>query len=572
MSRLDTPFMNLRCILISGWSLVAPILGASPAPQPPVPVVTSEKFMVGRLPNNTLVGVFQRSAEGRQEIAAQYSKDNGRTWGESETLVKLPTGPGSFVPPMVLVDNTGELHLVFMRDLEQVKQPPPIEPGILTGQLLGQRIDIWYTRSTNARKEWKTPHAIWQGYTGALNSIIQMNNGRLLLPFSARTSRNWTRPPDGSAAFSDAGEYDSLVIFSDDGGNTWRASNLLRVPSQGGESYGGVEPVLLQLKDDRVWMLIRTQRGRFWQSFSEDGATWSAAEPSIITSSDSPAGLARLDDKRIVLFWNDCQRYPYAFGGRQVLHAAISNDEGKTWRGYREAARDPKRNEPRPKNGDFGTAYPYPTVVNEGNVIYRTGQGEGRQLLMRLDPEWLLETSQKSDFVHGQNEWHIFGTKGVEFVPHPDRTEEKILSICKTEPDWPAGAVWNFPSGLRGSLRLRLRINHAFQGGLIALTDHFSTPFDSEDRFYNLFNLWLTADGHLTGGSKLRPGKWHGLQLDWSCAKRECRLALDGKKVATLPLLHETTGVNYLRLRLTSEGTDNAGMMVEAVSVKVSSE
>src|SRR5262249_50068940 len=158
-------------------------------------------------------------------------------------------------PPMVLVDNAGELHLVFMRDLEQVKQPPPIEPGVLTGQLLGQRIDIWYTRSTKGRKEWKTPRAIWQGYTGALNSVIQMSKGRLLLPFSAKTSRNWTRPPDGPAAFSDAGEYDSLVIFSDDGGDTWRASNLLRVPSQGGESYGGVEPVLLELRDGRVWIL-----------------------------------------------------------------------------------------------------------------------------------------------------------------------------------------------------------------------------------------------------------------------------------------------------------------------------
>src|SRR5262249_11196035 len=145
-----------------------------------------------------------------------------------------------------------------------------------------------------------------------------------------------------------------------------------------------------------------------------------------------------------------------------------------------------------------------------------TGQGEGRQLLMRLDPEWLLETSQKADFVHGQDEWHIFGAKGVEFLADPDRSDAKVLCVCKTEADWPAGAVWNFPSGLRGSLKLRLLMNQNFQGGLIALTDHFSTPFDSEDKFYNLFNVWVSANGQFSGGGKLTPAKWHDLQFDWS--------------------------------------------------------
>jgi hypothetical protein len=184
---------------------------------------------------------------------------------------------------------------------------------------------------------------------------------------------------------------------------------------------------------------------------------------------------------------------------------------------------------------------------------------------MLLDPEWLLETSQKADFVNGQEEWSIFGTRGVEFLDHPQKPGAKVLSIRKTEPDWPAGAVWNFPNGLSGSLRMRLMIGRRFRGGLIALTDHFSTPFDLEDHFYNLFNVWVAPDGRLSGGGRLTPGKWHDLWLDWSCAKRECRVVLDGRTAGTLPLLRETKGVNYLRLRSTAEGTDMGGLLIESV-------
>ena len=113
-------------------------------------------------------------------------------------------------------------------------------------------------------------------------------------------------------------------------------------------AYGAVEPVAIELKDHRVWMLIRTQQGRFYESFSDDGIHWGAPLATRILSSDSPAGLVRLRDKRLVLLWNNCLRFPYAYGGRHVLHAAISEDDGKSWSGYREVAQDPLRALPPP--------------------------------------------------------------------------------------------------------------------------------------------------------------------------------------------------------------------------------
>jgi len=545
---------------------------AVPGAQPPVPLMIGERMIIVRLPDGSLMGSFIRGMDGVQEVAARYSTDNGYTWSEPQTLLKLPKQGGTWGGPEVLVDREGEVHLFFLKWDKVGTELPGEDEGVIEGYLGGHSgnwLNIWHTKSTDGRTKWRAPKLVWKGYTGALNSVIQMSNGRILLPFSCTTPRSWSKRGPGVDEFTYTGYFDSTLIYSDDAGDTWHPADSLSVPTPNIGTYGAIEPVVLQLKDGRVWMLIRTQMGRFWESFSDDGARWSRPGPSNIISSDSPAGLVRLDDGRIVLLWNCCQRFPYAYGGRHVLHAAVSDDEGKTWRGYREVARDPKRNEPPPARGDFGTAYPFPTAVNDGKVIFCTGQGEGRVQLLLLDPDWLLETSQTADFVNRQDEWSTFGTKGVEFIAHPDKPDAKVLRIRKTSKNWPACAVWNFPAGREGRLRVRLMLNRRFKGALLGLTDHFSAPFDMEDRFYNLFNLELAPDGTFLEGAKLRPGRWHELLLEWSHAKRTCTVSVDGEHAGVLPLLHETARVCYLRLRSTAEAIDRGGFMVESVEAEI---
>src|SRR5439155_7684986 len=154
-----------------------------------------------------------------------------------------------------------------------------------------------------------------------------------------------------------------------------------------------------------------------------------------LISSDSPAGLVRLPDGRIVMLLNCCLRFPYAYGGRHVLHAAISDDEGRTWRGYREVARDPLRSQPPPPGGDFGPSYPYPCVTKDGKVLFalacatgtRSGQPTNppgfvptqKRDLTLLDPAWLTESSQRTDSSEGEaslHDWSLFGGQGVELV------------------------------------------------------------------------------------------------------------------------------------------------------------
>lgn len=552
---------NLLMVLALGC------LAAAHAAEPPVALDLAERPIVLRLEDGKLMGVVRGRIEEQLGALARYSSDNGDTWTDQQPLVAMPPNDRGYFGPEALLDRDGEVHVFFLGWAKAVDPLPEGLDDVPRGNMdgyRGNRLDIWYSRSSGGRQNWSEPRPIWLGYTGALNSVIQLRSGRILLPFSAHNEpKPWAAGAEGLAGFTHLGSFVSTVIYSDDGGATWQASpDLLRVtvPSLS-PGYGAMEPVVIELQDGRVWMLIRTQMGRLYESFSDDGARWSAPEPTELISSDSPAGIVRLDDGRLVLLWNCCQRFPYAFGGRHVLHGAISDDDGRTWRGYREVGRDPKNSDPVP-SGDFGTAYPFPAVVNGGKIIFCSGQGEGRMLMARLGPEWLLEREASAD----EAAWHSFGTRGVEFV---EEGGARVLSIRRPDLQWPAAAVWNFPAGAGGRLSMRLTVREGCEGLRIGLTDHFSVPFDLEDHLYNVVNVEVDAQGRLLGETAVEPGVWHDLALDWSGETRACTVSLDGEIVASAPMLRPTSGICYLRLRATASGTDPAGFAVGAVHVGI---
>ncbi|HZP83990.1 MAG TPA: sialidase family protein, partial [Chthonomonadaceae bacterium] len=400
-----------------------------------------ESWRIVKKPNGQLAAISTGTVGGKQGVIARLSDDNGLTWSATRLLLPME---GDFGGPDPLVDRNGELQLFFLKAREKKTD----DDG--SGMPLG--IDIWHTRTTGGWKHIRPPVRLWRGYCGSMNCEFQMKNGRILFPFSFYSNVTWGHRGEGTEAFTYRGRGVCTLLYSDDDGATWKLSPArLRVSTPDlSTDEGAIEPVLTQLSDGRVWMLLRTQNGRFYESFSKDGANWSAPRPTRILSSDSPAGLVRLKDGRIVLLWNNTLRFPYAYGGRHVLHGAISSDDGKTWRGFREIAHNPKRDEPPPPRGDHGATYPIPIEVNDGLVITTTGLPSPHYNL-RLDPDWLLETEQQTDFSQGMEDWSAFGVRGVGLVAHPDEAGRKALAIRKPEADWPAGAVWNFPAGVSGT-------------------------------------------------------------------------------------------------------------------------
>jgi hypothetical protein len=500
------------------------------------------------LPDGRLMAVSPVGRLERARMQARYSTDDGRTWSDPEDLFDWPKEASKFYTIEVLLDRGGELNIAMVCDEA-----------------------MWYNRSTNHRTRWGAPKTIFRGAPGNPLSFIQLKSGRLILPFDFFPGRNWENRGGGFADFTFLGQSSITTVYSDDNGETWQRSPVdVTVETPDLSTWGASEPAVLELKNGQVWMLIRTQRGRFYEAFSDDGVHWGPSKPTTLVSSDSPATLIRLKDGSILMFSNACMRYPYAYGARNVLHVAISKDEGRSWRGYREVARDPLRGEPPLAEGDYGLSYTFPTLTPDGKVLFTNWVQSGRDRSFRLlDPGWIYETRQSTDFSKGIEDWSSFATKGVQLQLDPGETDAQVLSVRKADKDWPSGAVWNFPIGARGKLEIQLMLQTGFNGSNLGLTDHFSVPWDQEAEFYNVFNLPIPGNGRIFPSFRVATGRWYQLTLDWNTESRKCRVLIDGKFAGTVEDNRRAIGLNYLRLRSVSPQPDS-GLLLRNVSVDVS--
>jgi len=505
----------------------------------------------------------------KNRLYSQISNDGGRTWGEDRAECKILPGTYMVLP---LVSRDGEMHVASMVGRGDGRQIA-----------VDRFIDIWHQRTTAGRTKWEEPNRIFEGYCGALLDFKELSDGRLVCPFAWWVPKRPCAPPVGANLCT--------VFYSDDGGRTWTKSksdlSSPCYPDFVGNNYGADEPCILELKDGRLWMLMRTQTGFLYESFSADrGETWADAQPSRFVSSSSPPMLWRMPDGRILVLWNNCESPPAHEGAgvyvnRDALHAAVSDDEGDTWRGFREVYRDPHENET-PPNTDRGSAYPTPPVWAGGRFVFLTGQGLGRRNLVSVDPRWLTLTHAEDDFSDGLEQWIAFKpigpaaryrrerVAGPPLVDHPTRPDAKMLHLRKPDEHDADGALWNFPNGMKGRLTVRLMLNAGFRGASVSLQDRSFKPTDDNGERLAVFSTTIESDGRIGDGPKASLNEWHTLAFAWDLGTRSCAVSVDGAKLLTLNQLNATGGgVSYLHLRSKATEVDTAGFYVESVSVDV---
>ena len=567
-------FLRFSCICTMGLLLISASLKVSPtsaqrAPQPPRELRPALGFAPLVLQDGTIEHYYTEGDYGTQVLMCIRSRDSGETWSAPDRVFPLPAegrwfGRGA----QPLIDREGNLHLFFL-DLN----------------VSSLKMDTWHARLTPKSGAWSKLQRVCP--SGPQNPPIQLRSGRIIVPIGYYFRDDiWNDPIPRS---------EITTYYSDDSGESWHRSPdtlVVRAPeSYHGLGVGGHEPVIVELKDGKIWMLIRTQMGWLYESFSKDGLGWSEPQATRFRAPDAPGSIVRLPSGELVLFWNNNDipspvdgRWIYT--GRDALHAAISEDDGKTWRGFREVYLDPFRNEIPPETGDRGTAYPHAAATPNGQIILSSGQGKGRHKLFRVNPAWLYETHHEDDFSRGLDGWSVFKSygpvsgyrrkriAGAQRIPHPSRAGAWVLHQRRPDEKTGDGATWNFPTGRSGRLTLRILVRKGFGGGLITLTDRFIYPSDA-DLSKVVFTLPVGADGSLGDGAKLEFDRWHTLEMAWRVEldppqggwPGRCIVSMDGREVATRPQLNRArSGLSYLRLHSTAPTIDKAGFLIERVS------
>ena len=352
-------------------------------------------------------------------------------------------------------------------------------------------------------------------------------------------------------------------------------------------------------------MLMRTGRENHCESFSSDGGeTWSQPQPSRFYATRTMPTMGRLKDGRLLLVWCNTTPLPMTacgagphppesaapdrdcFTNRDAAHAAISEDEGETWRGFRELILDPRRNV-----GDYaetgghdrGVHQSQFVDVGDNKVLVALGQHHLHRSLLIFDLDWLYEKERTSDFSNGLACWsvqtyiagarghHAFNRKqGAQLVDHPDSPAKKALRIaCPSDPTLVSenqGAVWNFPAGAKGSLALRLMLPESGRGTRISLVDRWINPTDGTIERYAMFSVEAT-------GKLLSPNAWHDVRFDWNGLSRKdedtCALFIDDVPQAPLRLLRASVnGISYVHFISTAKAEDAGGLLLESAHAR----
>jgi hypothetical protein len=454
-------------------------------------------------------------------------------------------------PRRTLLDRDGELHLFFFNEYT----------------------DIYHVKTIGKRCQWGRARKILDGHIGAIRAVTQLADGRMVLAYHRRGIQ-------GEALVETTGRSATTAVYSDNGGETWVPSqNLVTAPVYpdfNGNNYGACEPAILELQDGRLWLLMRSQTGYLWEAYSNDrGERWGQGRASIFRSSNSPAGFLRLPDGRIVLAWNNCREadvrsFGQIYTNRDVLHAAISEDDGQTWQGFREVFRDVSRDHQIGLGrGDHGTAYPNMVFTKQGKVILVSGQRDGLRAVFLFDPDFLYETVQEEDFSGDLERWCAYTFTSVDqkperrpgprLVTHPDKPSEQVLFLNRRDDHFPDAASWNFPMGRKGEVELNLLLQPGADAVIVALTDHFRYPNDPEAEAQGMFSFQLDE-------SLLEVGKWHRLTLRWDLLQEHCVLLHQGRLLTFSEGRRDClTGISYLRLRYLAEGVNENGIMISQV-------
>ena len=306
-------------------------------------------------------GSIVELADGSLLFAVTEFQDSGSDFAKAHIVARVSTDGGlTWWPPRELQKNTGGMNVMSVT-LRR------IGAGISMFYLQKNDVndlDLFVRRSSDEGRTFGEPVLATAdpGYHVVNNDrVTRLSSGRLLVPAAS------------TADVHKVNHFVSHCYLSDDGGATWRnGKGHVDAPQR-----GAMEPEVVELVDGRVLMIVRTQLGYIGKAYSSDGGdTWSQLETLGVRAPEAPSTLRRIPSTGdLVLIFNDTFTPGAGHGGKRTpLTAAVSSDEGVTWRIVGNLESDASKT----------FSYTSLTFVRDRAVMSYWESGEGRQLSCRF--------------------------------------------------------------------------------------------------------------------------------------------------------------------------------------------
>jgi len=414
----------------------------------------------------------------------------------------------------------------------------------------------------------------------------------------------------------------ATALLSDDDGKTWRrrviepnvSCDQLIYPDRGlrWNNYC-CEPTIVELADGTLLMAVRTSFNCHYLYRSEDGGdSWSGPDPMPhFHATNTMPTFLRLQDGRILFFWNNAQalpkddpntmpelndgerqgRWETVFTNRDVIHAAISDDDGKSWRGFRELYLNSVRNQVDFRTLGNDELHEHDKSVHQsqalelpnGKVLIALGQNPAARRLLLFDPGWLYETERHEDFRHGLGDLstHLYVKSltgnsrgwaghcawnrcpGAMLVREPDNPKgsREVLHLARIHDERlysdRQGVVWNFPAARQGQLSIEIFIAGA--GCNLTLSDCWFNPCDPYAAELSPFSCAIDA-------ARIGANTWKTLHVTWNLDARNITLSCDDQIIANATITNPPQfGLSYLHLQTLATTHDPQGCYLKSL-------
>ncbi|MBU6302403.1 MAG: glycoside hydrolase [Verrucomicrobia bacterium] len=233
-------------------------------------------------------------------VVLSQSDDGGKTFSAPQAM-GLPLNDGTrCYDPCLWMDPKGRLWYLFNRSVKdstrhgvyaRICDAPDASPP------------VW---GAEFRVGFDSP------FSFRMNKPTVLSSGEWVLPVV-----HALEPLAGWAGFDPKQVFGAAI--STDEGKTWKLHGAVKTEK------AGLENMIVELKDGRLWMLIRTEKV-LWESHSSDkGRTWTKGRPTTIATPHSRFFIRRLASGHLLLVNH------YKFTGRSHLTAQLSTDDGATW-------------------------------------------------------------------------------------------------------------------------------------------------------------------------------------------------------------------------------------------------